>query len=434
MIWDRFVASQMKPALFDVTDVDIRNGNYTFRASGEVQKFAGYLAVFQEANDEDDEEKTENDKALPPMNEGDVLELLNLDTRQNFTQPPPRFTEATLVKALEENGIGRPSTYGSILTTIQTRDYTYKHEGKFFPTQLGVLISKLLKQSFGDIIDETYTARLEEELDEVEDGKIEWKELMREFSAKFTVDLARAQTEMQQVKGTGLETDEKCETCGKPMVIKFGRFGEFLACSNYPECKTTKEMAKGDAAEVAEGEEQIVCDKCGKPMQLKRSRFGQFYACTGYPDCKNTKDPRLMKANIPTEPQPPCENCGKEMVLKSGRYGPFFSCSGYPDCKTIRKIGGGKGTPPKPTGVKCPNCGEGELVERRSRRGVFYSCSRYPKCEFALNNRPLNKPCPKCQAPYLLEKTTKRDGHIEYCNNPECDYRAPINDAAAAAS
>jgi len=438
MIWDRFVASQMKPALFDVTDVDIRvgppsaarNGNYIFRASGEVQKFAGYLAVFQEANDEDDEEKQENDKALPPMNEGDTLELLNLDTRQNFTQPPPRYTEATLVKALEENGIGRPSTYGSILTTIQTRDYTYKHDGKFFPTQLGVLISKLLKQSFGDIIDETYTARLEEELDEVEDGKIEWTALMREFSSKFTVDLARAQSEMQSVKGTGLETDEKCETCGKPMVIKFGRFGEFLACSNYPECKTTKEMAKGHAAEVAEGEEQIICDKCGKPMQLKRSRFGQFYACTGYPDCKNTKDPRLMKANIPTEPQPPCENCGKEMVLKSGRYGPFFSCSGYPDCKNIRKIGGGKSTPPKPTGVKCPQCGEGELVERRSRRGVFYSCSRYPKCEFALNNRPLNKPCPKCQAPYLLEKTTKREGHIEYCNNPECDYRAPINDAA----
>jgi len=432
MIWDRFVASQMKPALFDVTDVDIRNSNYTFRASGEVQKFAGYLAVFQDASDDDDEEKPENEKALPPMNEGDVLELLNLDTRQNFTQPPPRYTEATLVKALEENGIGRPSTYGQILTTIQTRDYTYKHEGKFFPTQLGELISKLLRQSFGDIIDETYTARLEEELDEVEDGKIEWKELMREFSAKFTTDLARAGKEMQSVKGTGLETDEKCETCGKPMVIKFGRFGEFLACSNYPECKTTKEMAKGHAAEVAESDEQIICDKCGKPMQLKRSRFGQFYACTGYPDCKNTKDPRLMKANIPTEPQPPCETCGKEMVLKSGRYGPFYSCSGYPDCKNIRKIGGGKSTPPKPTGVKCPNCGEGELVERRSRRGIFYSCSRYPKCEFALNNRPLNKPCPKCAAPYLLEKTTKREGHIEYCNNPECDYKAPIEGEGAA--
>jgi DNA topoisomerase I len=433
MIWERFVASQMKPALFDVTDVDIANGPHTFRASGEVLKFPGYLAVFQDASGEDeDEEKPENEKALPPMSEGDALELLNLETKQNFTQPPPRYTEATLVKALEDNGIGRPSTYGQILTTIQTRDYTYKHEGKFFPTQLGILIARLLRQSFGDIIDETYTARLEEELDEVEEGQIEWTELMREFSTKFNADLARAENEMQQVKGAGLETEEKCDKCGSPMVIKFGRFGEFLACSNYPECKTTKEMAKGDAAEVAEGEEQITCDKCGKPMQLKRSRFGQFYACTGYPECKHTKDPRLMKANIPTDPQPPCENCGKEMVLKSGRYGPFYSCSGYPECKTIRKIGGGKSTPPKPTGVKCPSCGQGELMERRSRRGIFYSCSRYPKCEFSLNNRPVPRPCPKCGAPYLLEKETKREGHIEYCNNPECDYRAPIGGKKAA--
>ena len=435
LIWDRFVASQMKPALFDVTDADIQNGPYTLRASGEVQKFAGFLAVFQDGIREDeDEEGAENDKALPPLNEGDVLRLVNLDTKQNFTQPPPRFTEATLVKTLEENGIGRPSTYGQILTTIQTRDYTYKHEGKFFPTQLGMVVAKLLKQSFGDIIDEGYTAELEEKLDNIEEGRVEWKTAIHDFSIKFNADLERAATEMTEVKRTGVETDEKCENCGSPMSIKFGRFGEFLACTNYPECKTTKEMAKGDAAEaVAEGE-QVICDKCGKPMQLKRSRFGQFYACTGYPECKNTKDPRLMKANIPTEPQPPCENCGKEMVLKSGRYGPFFSCSGYPDCKNIRKLGGGKSTPAKPTGVKCPTCNEGELVERRSRRGIFYSCSRYPKCDFALNNRPVPRECPKCHAPYLLEKETKREGHIEYCNNPECDYRSPVGPEANAAN
>ncbi len=428
LIWDRFVASQMKPALFDVTDVDIRNGAYTLRASGEVQKFAGFLAVFQDASvdgADDDDEKPENSKALPAMNEGEVLSLINLDTKQNFTQPPARYTEATLVKALEENGIGRPSTYGSIMTTIQTRDYTYKDDGKFFPTQLGMLVTKLLKASFGDIIDEGYTAELEGKLDEIEEGKVEWHEAMKDFSLKFNKDLARAGKEMIEVKRTGVETDEICEKCGSPMAIKFGRFGEFLACSNYPECKNTKETARGDAAETPDGE-AIVCDKCGKPMQLKRSRFGQFYACTGYPDCKNTKDPRLLKANIPNEPQPPCENCGKEMVLKSGRYGPFYSCSGYPECKTIRKIGGGKGTPPKPTGVSCPTCKEGELVERRSRRGIFFSCSRYPKCDFALNNRPVPRPCPKCATPYLLEKETKREGHIEYCNNPECDYRAAI--------
>jgi DNA topoisomerase-1 len=437
MIWDRFVASQMKPALFDVTDADITVGNLTLRASGEVQKFAGFLAVFQDAPGEDDDDEgaeKKNDKALPPLNEGDVLQLVELETKQNFTQPPPRFTEATLVKALEENGIGRPSTYGAILTTIQARDYTYKHDGKFHPTHLGALVVKLLKQSFGDIIDETYTARLEQELDEIEDGKLEWTDAMREFSVKFNHDLDRAGKEMTQVKGTGLETDEKCENCSSSMVIKFGRFGEFLACTNYPECKTTKEMPKGDAAEATSDDEQIICDKCNKPMQLKRSRFGQFFACTGYPDCKNTKDPKLMKqaANLPTDPQPPCENCGKEMILKSGRYGPFYSCSGYPDCKTIRKIGRKASAPPKPTGVKCPNCNEGELVERISRRGVFYSCNRYPKCEFTLNNRPVARTCPKCHAPYLLEKETKREGHIEYCNNPECEHRAPIAPPAAA--
>jgi DNA topoisomerase-1 len=431
LIFERFVASQMKPALFDVTDVDIQRGDLTLRASGEVLKFPGFLAVFQDApsEDEESEEKTD-DKALPPMNEGEVLKLISLDTRQNFTQPPPRYTEATLVKALEENGIGRPSTYGQILTVIQARDYTYKHDGKFHPTQLGMLVTRLLKESFGDIIDEKYTAQLEDELDEIEDGKLEWHVAMKRFAKQFNKDLIKAEKEMTQVKGQGLETDEKCENCGSPMVIKFGRFGEFMACKNYPECKTTKEIAKGDAA--GTDEEQIVCDKCGKPMQLKRSRFGQFFACTGYPDCKNTKDPKLLKANLPTEPQPPCENCGKEMVLKSGRYGPFYSCSGYPDCKTIRKIGGGKSTPPKPTGVKCPTCKEGELLERRSRRGIFYSCSRYPKCDFALNNKPVARPCPKCGAEYLLEKETKREGNIELCNNPECDYRTAITVAAAA--
>ncbi len=430
LIFERFVASQMKPALFDVTDVDIESGDLTLRALGEVLKFPGFLAVFQDTTPDDEEEEKRDEKALPPMSEGDRLKLIDLETKQNFTQPPPRYTEATLVKALEENGIGRPSTYGQILTTIQTRDYTYKHEGKFQPTHLGVIVTMLLKQSFGDIIDEKYTAKLEEELDDVEDGKLVWTDLMREFNGKFSADLERAKSEMMQVKGEGIATDEICETCGSPMVIKFGRFGEFLACSRYPECKTTKEIAKGDAADA--GDETLICDKCGRPMQLKRSRFGQFFACSGYPECRNTKDPRLLKANIPTEPQPPCELCGKEMVLKSGRYGPFFSCSGYPECRNIRKIGGGKSIPPKPTGVKCPSCGEGDLLERRSRRGIFYSCSRYPKCDFALNSRPVPRSCPKCGAAYLLEKTTKRDGFHEYCNNPECGYKQKIADVANA--
>ena len=423
MIFERFVASQMKPALFDVTDVEIENDNLLLKASGEVLKFAGFLSVFRDVAQEEDE-APEDSKALPRMQEGEELELLNLDTKQNFTQPPPRFTEATLVKALEENGIGRPSTYGSILQTIQTRDYTYKDDGKFVPTELGLLVIRLLRESFGDIINESYTAKMEEELDQIEAGDLEWRSSLKVFSKKFNADLARAEKEMTKVKGEGIKTDEICELCGAGMAIKFGKFGEFLACTNYPDCKNTKEVPQQAAAKATEGEE-LICDKCGKPMALKRSRYGQFFACTGYPECKNTKDPKLLGQPAAEEPQPPCEKCGKEMVLKRGRYGPFYSCSGYPDCSNIRKLGKSK-EPPKPTGVKCPKCEEGEMVERGSRRGVFYSCNRYPKCDFSLSNRPVARPCPKCAAPYLVEKETKKEGPVELCNQPECDYRAPI--------
>jgi DNA topoisomerase-1 len=432
MIHDRFVASQMKPALFDVTDVDIARANLTLRASGEVLRFPGFLSVFRDVEEQDDEAPVvEGSKNLPLLEEGEPLKLLDMpEVKQNFTQPPPRFTEATLVKALEENGIGRPSTYGSILTTIQTRDYTVKDDGKFVPTQLGTLVTRLLKESFSDIIDEKYTAKMEEELDEIEEGKIDWTASLSAFAKQFNLDLDKAREQMTKVKGEGIKTDEICENCGSPMAIKFGRFGEFLACTNYPECKTTREIAVPKSSGATEGEEEaLVCDKCGKPMQLKRSRFGQFYACTGYPDCKNTKDPKLLKVQQGGEPQPPCENCGKEMVLKSGRFGPFFSCSGYPDCKNIRKIGK-SGAVAKPTGVKCPKCEEGDIVERSSRRGVFYSCSRYPKCDFSMSNRPVARPCPKCHAPYLMEKENKRDGKVELCNNPECDYKAPLTDGA----
>ena len=428
MIFERFVASQMKPALFDVTDADIKNGDTTFRASGEVLRFPGFLSVLKEVAEEDEgEPDQDNSKALPQMAEGEVMKLLNLEKKQNFTQPPARYTEATLVKALEENGIGRPSTYGAILTTIQSRDYTYKDEGKLIPTELGILVTRLLKEAFKELIDEKYTAKMEEELDEIEEGKLDWQKSLAAFSKGFSRDLLAAEKDMTKVKGEGIKTDEICDKCGSPMAIKFGRFGEFLACTNYPECKNTKEMAKSAAAQV-EGEEPIVCDKCGKPMALKRSRFGQFFACTGYPDCKNTKDPKLLKMPVSTEPQPPCEKCGKEMVMKSGRFGPFLSCSGYPDCSNIRKIGK-TGKAAEPTGVKCPTCGEGELVMRISRRGAFYSCNRYPKCEFSLNKKPVPRTCPKCQAPYLLEHETKREGRFEMCNNAECDYKAPIVDS-----
>lgn len=431
MIFDRFVASQMKPALFDVTDVDIALGkdpaakpSYTLSASGEVLKFAGFLSVFVDTQEDEEEDGEKERKSLPLLNEGEKLRLVEkLEAKQNFTQPPPRYTEATLVKALEENGIGRPSTYGAIIQTIQTRDYSLKEDGKLAPTELGMLVTKLLRESFGDLIDEGYTARLEDDLDDIEEGKTDWKTTLSEFSVKFARELANAGETMPQVKGEGLPTDQICEKCSSGMVIKFGRFGEFLACSNYPDCKNTKEVAKGDTG-AAEGE-TLICEKCGKEMQLKRSKFGQFWACTGYPDCKHTKDPKLMNVKEPEEPQAPCEKCGKEMTLKSGRYGPFYSCSGYPDCRNIRRLGGKGKSQSEATGVTCPKCKEGEIVMRMSRRGPFYSCNRYPKCEYTLNKKPIAKACPQCAAPVLMEHETKREGKIEMCADKECGYRAP---------
>jgi DNA topoisomerase I len=375
MIWERFVASQMKPAVFDVTDVAIENGAYEFRAQGRVLKSPGFLAAFGQTAFEDAEGEAEDGGMLPPLSSGDALDLRDLETKQNFTQPPPRYTEATLVKALEENGIGRPSTYATILATLQSRDYTYKDEGKFHPTALGRLVTDLLTKSFDDIIDEKYTASLEAQLDEIEEGQLDWIDALRQFARKFDKDLERARKQMVSVKGAGLATQEKCDKCGGDMVIKFGRFGEFLACSNYPECKNTREMAKA-----------------------------------GEPDA----------ASIP-----PCERCGKEMVLKRGRFGPFLACSGYPDCRNIRKVGKAA-VPPKPTGVRCPRCAKGEVLERKSRRGkTFYGCNRYPDCDFALWNRPLPESCPRCGAPYVLEKTTKRDGTVVFCDREECDFKEP---------
>src|SRR5436309_683404 len=276
LIWQRFVASQMKSALFDQTSVDILADNYLFRATGSVLKFDGFLAVYQEGKDEKDEEDEELEHKLPALRQGEILQLSKLLPEQHFTQPPPRFSEATLVKALEEKGIGRPSTYATILTTIQDREYVLKQEGKFSPTELGFIINDLLVESFSDIFDVQYTARMEEELDEIEEGKIAWTEALEEFYGKFEKDLKQAQKHMTDIKKMEEPTDEKCEKCGSPMVVKWGRHGKFLACSGYPECKNTREIARSNgAAPATEGRvevEQIaeVCENCGKPMTLKR--------------------------------------------------------------------------------------------------------------------------------------------------------------------
>jgi DNA topoisomerase I len=450
LIWNRFVASQMLPATFDETTVDITAGDYLFRVKGTVPKFAGWTAVYGTASDSDggaqvkDEargatngdsgqkspatggaDNGDDDDAvsgvLPPLAEGDRLELRTLRPEQKFTQPPPRFTEATLVKELEENGIGRPSTYASIIAVLQDREYVNKLEGRFKPTALGLMISDLLTKSFDDIIDVEYTRNLEEDLDKIEEGKTDYVRTLDEFYKKFKKDLARAGKEMQNLK-EGIKTDEVCDRCGSPMLIKVGKFGPFVACSAYPECTNTRELEKSEP-ESESGEEEIEpCENCGRPMVVKRGRFGQFLACTGYPECKttrkliSTKQGGLKAAKPDQILDEKCPRCESNLVLKQGRYGEFTACTNYPDCRYIKH---------KTTGVKCPKDADkgGEVVERKSRRGkLFFGCSNYPDCDFVLWNRPVAEACPKCGAPYLVEKITKKHGRQILCNNEECDY------------
>jgi DNA topoisomerase-1 len=427
LIWNRFVASQMLPATFDETTVDVTAADYIFRVKGTVPKFAGWMATYGLTPGESPEsaDKADDDEAasgvLPPLAEGDRLELKALRPEQKFTQPPPRFTEATLVKELEENGIGRPSTYASIIGVLQDRDYVNKLEGRFKPTHLGVIISDLLSKSFEDIIDVDYTRSLEDDLDKIEQGKADYVTTLGDFYKKFKVDLARAGEEMQNLK-EGIKTDEICDRCGAPMLIKVGKFGPFIACSGYPECTNTRELETTEP-ESEGGEEEIEpCDNCGKPMVMKRGRFGQFLACSGYPECKTTrkliatKQGNLKAAKPDQILDEKCPRCSSNLVVKQGRFGEFTACTNYPTCKYIKH---------KSTGVACPKDADkgGEVVERKSKRGkIFFGCSNYPDCDFVLWNRPVAETCPKCAAPYLIEKTTKRHGRQILCNNEDCDY------------
>ncbi len=425
LIWQRFVASQMTPAVFDQTtvDIDAKTGNdtYNFRVTGSVLKFDGFLRVYEESKDAKDDEDEALKHKLPSLTEGQKLSLKELKPEQHFTEPPPRYNEASLVKELEERGIGRPSTYATILSTIQDRGYAQKtagRGGKFFPTEIGMVVTDLLVENFKDIFDYQYTARMEEELDEVEDGGKSWLEALKEFYGKFEDDLSYAQKHMENIKRMEKPTDEKCERCGSPLVIKWGKHGSFFACSSYDKkdpnsCTFTKEnpidLPDLDTAEMPETQEEEYCENCGRPMVLKRGRFGQFMACTGYPECKTTRrlDQQKKVPDIPLEEK--CPECGRNLIIRHGRYGEFTSCSGYPDCKYIKQ---------NFIGVKCPDCKEGDLVEKKARRGnYFYGCSRYPKCKFTSAHKLVDQKCPDCGSPYLLEKNLKSGTYLVCPNN-----------------
>ena len=388
LIWRRFVACQMTPAIYDQTSADIQAGRATFRATGTILKFAGYLAVYGEKADEGEdrvtaavgEEEGGAEGEMPPLEAGETLRLEKLLPEQHFTQPPPRFSEASLVKELEEKGIGRPSTYAAILSTIQEKEYVKKVETRFFPTELGTLVTDLLVASFPGVIDVAFTAGMEERLDDIAEGRVEWVKVMQDFYAPFKEELARAESQMRDVKREETKTELKCEKCGSPMVIKWGRRGRFLACSGYPECKNTMDFQEGEGGTIVPVQEVTVtgeiCEKCGSPMAVKRGRFGRFLACTRYPECKSSR--------------------------------PFS------------------------IGIPCPAEGcTGKLTERRTKRGkIFYGCSRYPDCKFAAWDKPLAESCPECGSPYLLEKFSKKEGAYVACPNAgkggSCSYRRAL--------
>lgn len=384
LIWKRFVSSQMAPALYDQTTIHINAGAYQLKAVGSIMRFLGFMSLYTEAQNDDnghqeqgEEErgnKPDADKTLPDLAIGSAATLKGISPGQHFTQPPPRYTEASLVKALEENGVGRPSTYASILSTIQEKEYTLLEQRKFYPTDLGKLINELLIAHFPTIMDIEFTAAMEQNLDKVEEGAADWQAILADFYGPFKEALEHAKTEMKSVKRTMTPTDIPCKSCEGTMVIRWGRNGEFLACENYPDCKHTQDFTK---------------------------------------DANGTIIPTERDTPAPTDEK--CEKCGKPMVYKQGRFGMFMACSGYPDCRHIKA---------ESTGVSCGEEGcSGEIIKKISKRGkVFYACNRYPACTFALWDRPVKESCPLCSAPFLVEKNTKKAGPQLQCANKSCKY------------
>jgi DNA topoisomerase-1 len=432
MIWQRFVASQMVPAVFDQTTIDVEANDYTFRATGSVQKFDGYLAAYQAVKEEEEKEDAEDaeSRTLPRVTEGEKLSLEKIRPDQHFTEPPPRYTEATLVKDLEEKGIGRPSTYAAIISTIVEREYVNKDQGRFTPTLLGEKVSALLVKAFEDIFDVGFTARMEDELDEIEEGKLSWRTAVKEFWDRFEVDLSKAADAMDSYKA-GIPTGQKCEKCGQGELLeRISRHGFFLGCSRYPECDFIRDLAEpGHANEEVDGKTEY-CDNCGKEMAIKRGRFGTFLACTGYPDCKTTRrlasgTRRALQPDVLLDEK--CPTCGEQLLRRHGRFGEFIGCKNYPKCKYTRPI---------TLGIKCPKCNEGEFVRRGTAKGrgrgrIFYGCSRYPDCDFTSPHEPINEPCPKCGAPFIVEKRTKH-GSFRSCIKEGCDWEieAPATEVA----
>ena len=376
LIWSRFVACQMVPAIMDTTQFDISSSPYLFRSNGSILKFAGFMKVYVETSEDksdvsDDKPKEkvkDSDRILPELEKGDVLKLLRINPDQHFTQPLPRFSEAMLVKELEDKGIGRPSTYAATISVIKDRDYIRSEERRLFPSELGFLVSDALVENFPEIINTEFTAKMEDQLDAIEEGKMDWVKALQDFYKPFKINLEEAEKKMKDLKNQVEETDEVCEKCEKPMVIKWGRFGKFMACTGYPECKNTKNLGDDSKpGEPATEEVDGACDKCQSPLIMKMGRFGKFIACSNYPECKFTK--------------------------------------------------------PIGLGISCPeeNC-KGEIAPRRTKKGrTFYGCSLYPDCKFTSWAKPVAEACSECKHPFMVEKFKKEEGVSIVC--PECGFK-----------
>jgi DNA topoisomerase-1 len=378
LIWNRFVASQAAPAIFDLTTANIRSGKLLFRVTGSVMKFDGFMKIYSQEKDDEagqaNGEKEDAGRLLPPLKAGDKLALKKLLPRQHFTQAPPAFNEASLIKELEEQGIGRPSTYAETVSTIQKRKYVELQDKKFRPTLLGRIIAGLLVDSFPKLLNTRFTAEMESSLDRIEDGKASWTDTLEDFYGPFQSDLQQAKRNMKNVKREGIPTQSKCPECGEPLLVRSGRYGLFIGCSGYPECGYTQKIA-ADKIPSAEP--------------------------------------------VPTDQK--CSECGAPMVIRAGRTGPFMSCSRYPECKAAR---------PLTTGVTCPKCGAGELAQRRTKKGkTFYSCSRYPQCDYSLWYKPVSVACPNpdCDSVIMEERAGKKDHAFLQC--PKCKAKL-ANEAA----
>ncbi len=430
LIWARFVASQCNPAVYDQVGVDLKAADCTFRATGSTVKFKGFLKVYGdiETDDKLDGDEETNENVLPALAVGDKPELRKFLPRQHFTQPPPRFTEAALVKALEEKNIGRPSTYASIIATLKKREYTHIERKRLIPTDLGMNITDLLVDAFPDIFNVGFTAEMEKELDEVEEGTLDWQQVLNNFYVEFQKDMATADEHMPNYKA-GVPTEHACPTCGSVMNLRYGKNGRFLACSSYPDCKTTFEVADdkdGKLVRIETPKFDNPCPKCGGPMNFKRSRFGAFLACAAYPECKGVLPlKKVGDEQYEIEPEElitrPCPTCGGKLIVKKSRFGRFLACEKYPECK---------GALPYFINVKCPREGcAGELVERTAKRGLQFTCSAYPECRFRSYDTPVAIACPSCGSPSMFRGKTGLKCVREGCEGRIEEDAEPITDS-----